>query len=337
ISLACLVVPYLPLLAWQAPLVFRSRTTGFYPYTMGEMARILFLAWGQGVQPVQGTLSTLLRTAMGGLAVWSLWFAVLRPAARKTGARAEVQPPVAETTSAAWQAASALAPLIWILLPYLAVGIVSIWQPLFTDRYLIWSVPAFYMLIAAGLVLFARSGTWGAGFAGILLALILVGNGLHVWRQATVPAKSDLRSAAAYVVDYGKARLNMAVETYVHHQYLPLAQTEGSGRTLIVFQIPHARYAFEYYAPGNGYEWANGAFTNHRDRSGAYLVTAEQNAADMAATTAGYDVVWLVLTEWESWDERGLVQAWLEANAQRVDEAHFLRVDVYRYLLSSAP
>jgi len=104
-----------------------------------------------------------------------------------------------------------------------------------------------------------------------------------------------------------------------------------------VFQIPHARYAFEYYAPGNGYEWANGAFTNHRDRSGAYLVTAEQNAADMAATTAGYDVVWLVLTEWESWDERGLVQAWLEANAQRVDEAHFLRVDVYRYLLSSAP
>jgi len=31
------------------------------------------------------------------------------------------------------------------------------------------------------------------------------------------------------------------------------------------------------------------------------------------------------------WDERGLVQAWLEANMRRADEQHYLWVDVYRY------
>jgi len=78
----------------------------------------------------------------------------------------------------------------------------------------------------------------------------------------------------------------------------------------------------------------------------------------MQEMTAGYDAIWLIATEtamWDErglvqawleanaqrvdeahltamWDERGLVQAWLEANAQRVDEAHFAQVDVYRYV-----
>jgi len=45
--------------------------------------------------------------------------------------------------------------------------------------------------------------------------------------------------------------------------------------------------------------------------------------------------VWLVLTEAELWDERGLTLSWLEANGERVDEAHFARVDVYRYVLGA--
>jgi hypothetical protein len=42
--------------------------------------------------------------------------------------------------------------------------------------------------------------------------------------------------------------------------------------------------------------------------------------------------VWLIVTEMEMWDQRGLVRAWLEANMRRADEAHFARVDVYRYV-----
>ena len=53
----------------------------------------------------------------------------------------------------------------------------------------------------------------------------------------------------------------------------------------------------------------------------------------MAALTAGRRVVWLVASEAPLWDERGLVQAWLDGHAQRVSEARFLRVTVYRYEL----
>ena len=56
----------------------------------------------------------------------------------------------------------------------------------------------------------------------------------------------------------------------------------------------------------------------------------------MASVTAGYDVVWLVLTEAAMWDDRDFTRDWLEINAQRVDEAHFTRVDVYRYQLHPA-
>jgi hypothetical protein len=44
----------------------------------------------------------------------------------------------------------------------------------------------------------------------------------------------------------------------------------------------------------------------------------------------------LVVTEMEMWDQRGLVRGWLEANARQVDEAHFTRVDVYRYVMRNA-
>ena len=101
---------------------------------------------------------------------------------------------------------------------------------------------------------------------------------------------------------------------------------------LIVFQIPHGKYSFDYYFPEDEYPWAEGLYTNHRAPDGSYLMSEQEAARRMQEMTAGYDVVWLVATETTTWDERGLVQAWLEANAQRVDKAQFARVDVYRYV-----
>jgi hypothetical protein len=102
---------------------------------------------------------------------------------------------------------------------------------------------------------------------------------------------------------------------------------------LVIFQIPHGRYVFDYYFPESVYAWADGYYTNYRDASGGYEVSPEEHAAYMGSVTSGYDLVWLVLTEAEMWDDRGLTRDWLEANARRVDEAHFTRVDVYRYQL----
>jgi hypothetical protein len=214
------------------------------------------------------------------------------------------------------------------------VWLISLRQPLFTDRYLIWTAPAFYLLVGLGLESLWRFGdrsrgsrsrdfgetsassvepfdrpAFGRAAVLLLAGIILVFNGVNLWRQATVPMKSDFRAAAAYVAD----------------RHAP--------GELIVFQIPHGRYTFDYYFPGGEYAWAEGLYTNHRTPDGAYLLSDQQAAHHMRDMAAGYDAIWLVATEAGMWDQRGLVQAWLEANARRVDEEHFLWVDVYRYVM----
>jgi mannosyltransferase len=308
LSLACLTLPYLPLAVWQAPLVFQARETGFHRYSLGQMAEILLRSWSLGMG---GRGWPWVAALMAALAVWgAVGFPRVKWIARRL-------------------------PLLgWLVTPLLGVWLISLRQPLFTDRYLIWTAPAFYLLVGLGLASLWRFGdrghtarsrdlgeaaaspagplsrrAFGRAAALLLAGLILTLEGVNLWRQATAPMKSDFRAAAAYVAE----------------RYAP--------GELVVFQIPHGRYTFDYYSAGGEYAWADGLYTNHRTPDGAYLLSDQQAAHHMRDVTAGYDAIWLVATEAGMWDERGLVQAWLEANAQRVDEGHFLWVDVYRYVM----
>ena len=113
--------------------------------------------------------------------------------------------------------------LIWLLLPPLAVYGVSLGMPLFTDRYLIWAMPAFLALAGLGVIALAR--TWrplGLGPLCLILAFNLFSAGAQTMR----PIKSDFRAAARYVM------------------------THRQGDDLLVYQIPHIRYTFSYYASG---------------------------------------------------------------------------------------
>jgi hypothetical protein len=65
-------------------------------------------------------------------------------------------------------------------------------------------------------------------------------------------------------------------------------------------------------------------------------MNVREAAERMGQMTKGYDTVWLVATEVSMWDERHLVQEWLDQHARRVDAAHFAHVDVYRYVLPDA-
>jgi mannosyltransferase len=334
LSLACLTLPYLPLAVWQAPSVFQVRDTGFPPHPLGEMAQILLSGWSLGMVGWGWPWGMVL---MAALAVWGLVGFPERTLA-KAGQRApgqeglcesEIAPASEQSTTFARvmkRVAGRLALLGWLVTPLLAVWLISLRQPLFTDRYLIWTAPAFYSLIGLGLASLWRCGDCDRGGASrdftprsrcalsraavlLLVSIILVFNGVSLWRQATVPTKSDFRAAAAYVAD---------------------RRTSGE---LIVFQIPHGRYTFDYYFPDVEYAWADGLYTNHRTPDGDYLVSEQQAAHHMREMTAGYDGIWLVATETGMWDQRGLVQAWLVANLQRADEAQFLWVDVYRYVM----
>jgi hypothetical protein len=280
ISLALLTLPYAPLAAWQLRSAFVPRETGFPAYTLGQMALTLLVGWGTGLfgwsWPWGGFIC-------GGVALLGL--VSILPLRR--GGKG-------------WRTAVGM--MSWIALPLLGIWFVSQWQPLFTDRYLIWAAPAFYLLMGAGLACLWRRVGWLA--LPTLLVVLLVFGG-NLWHQTTVPLKSDFRSAA----------------TFVERRY-------DSG-DLLIFQIPHGRYTFDYYFGPADYAWAEGLYTNHRFDDGSFRLTPDQAAAELAAMTDGYDRVWLIASEVDMWDQRQLVQGWLDAHGTRLTEGHFARVEVF--------
>jgi hypothetical protein len=65
-------------------------------------------------------------------------------------------------------------------------------------------------------------------------------------------------------------------------------------------------------------------------------MSEHQAAWRMQEMTDSHETIWLVASEAATWDERNLVQRWLEEHFERADEAHFARVDVYRYVARDA-
>jgi mannosyltransferase len=320
VSLACLLLPYLPLAVWQVPMVPLERQTGFQFYSLGEMAQVLLDGWSTGVFGSFGWGWSWGVVLAGALAAWGL-VSPLILARKEEGQEGR------------------LALVCWLGIPVLAVWLVSLRQPLFTDRYLIWVAPAFYLLIASGLASFLRFEGWGRWGAALLAGVILLFNGVNQWQQATTPFKSNFRAAAAYVANYQppdepsapQASTQVICEECSFETYLPLIAADDVFNELILFQIPYAKNSFDYYFLVDEYPWADGLYTNHCAPDGSYLMGEQEAARRMQELTAAHDVIWLVATEMEMWDRRRLVKAWLDAQARLVDEAHFTWVDVYRY------
>jgi len=283
VGMALLTLPYLPLALWQLPAALARRETGFPYHPLGDMAAVLLNGWSTGITGWGWPWSAM---AVGGLAALGLTVGLARRSLRS----------------------AALSLALWPTVPLLVIWLISLRQPLFTDRYLIWGAPAFYLLAGQG----AAEGWKRKGAARYLLLaaglLILVVFAANLYLQAATPIKSDFRAAAAYV----EAR------------YRP--------GDLIVFQIPHVHYIFDYYFGPTDYRWADGLYTNHRTAEGGYRLSEEMVGRWMAVVVGDRTTVWLVASEVPMWDERNLVQGWLETAFRRDDEAHFARVEVYRYL-----
>ncbi len=203
-------------------------------------------------------------------------------------------PPQAASRWRAWRMTAIL--LAWLLLPPLLLFVISLTKPMHADRYVIWVVPAFLILLAQGVAALAtlrRTLSWVA--LAVVVVLALWGG----WRQSHLPIKADMRAAAAYV------------------------ETRRLPGEPVVFQIPYLRHTYEYYA-GPLQTAVDGRFTNGGS-------TSEQVADEMAAAVGDAPVVWLVLSEEDMWDSRGLVRHWLEGHGQRADDQKFQRVEVTRF------
>jgi len=169
---------------------------------------------------------------------------------------------------------------------------------MFTDRYLILSLPAFLLLTAAGIVACGRYSQPGAA---LLVVVLLFFSSRAIWEQGHNLYKADFRDAAAAITERA-----------------------GANATL-VYLMPYIHRAFDYYLP-RPYRWVEPPYTNDGGKeSDVYR--------DLATRLAGAKEVWLVLSEADFWDQRGLVLAWFEQQGRRLYQASFPYVEVRQYLL----
>jgi hypothetical protein len=293
LALASLTLPYLPLLAWQGRNWLRpaGQATLFAVGRLDVMLDATFEGWAGHF--VGEPWATGVLVGLGLLALFGVSGGWLAGEAQKT------QKPVGGgKDNGMWR--ERVAWLAWMALPLLGIWLISARQPIYTNRYLIWAAPAFYLLAAAGFAGLARSGRGARLLAGGLFLLVLVGDGRALWHQATQPIKPDFRGTAAYLEE----------------RYRP--------GDLIVFHLSYMVHNFDFYF-GEAYEgW--GAPAAGDDMS--------ENELDshMRANTRGHANVWLVLSEAGMWDPRGRVKGWMDAHAAASPEERvFAHVSVWRY------
>ncbi|MBN1995315.1 MAG: glycosyltransferase family 39 protein [Anaerolineae bacterium] len=302
ISMALLTLPYLPLALWQIPLLGAGFQSGHPFYPLQKEFYLLLQLYSSGLVPF-APADALVRFSATQNPSAPLWLAGLKffrsPAMGLMpiillvflwlcGLFLDIE------KNSTLKARAILA--VWSLLPPLIVYFISLRVAVFEDRYLIYIVPAFYLLVADGLGLIWRHSR---RLVGICLILVLGINLTGLWQQQHRPLKADFRAAAVYL------------------------SNQSPPPSAIMVQIPYLQHTFNYYYHTN-YTLLEGLWTND-DKTEATV------DAEMTKLTAGLTDLWLVVSEEELWDNRHLTRAWLNKHAHLVDEAHFMRVDVYHY------
>ncbi len=267
-SWVVVLAPALPVLLWLLPDFLSPRPTGFPYYPLPDMLMILFGGWSSGV-------------------LSSFWPWGVIPCGIALAA-----------SLLAWRRSLPL----WTfgLAAILGLHAICLRKPVFTDRYLIFAAPAFYVLTALGLwVLKASAGPKRLVFSLLLLAGILGVNADAIWSQSHIPIKSDFRSAVALFREYAR---------------------EGDA---VVFLIPYVRRVFDYYDPPP-YHPIEAPYTN-------YGMSEAQVDAYLRRQIGHRERVWLVLSEEAMWDSRGLAPRWFEENYEPVLAGRFTRVSILLY------
>ena len=299
LSLAMFILPYLPLLRWQFPLLKNGFQSGHPFYPLPKMIGLLLHFYSVGV--LRWTWANALIGVMLALALAGL---------------------VLPTAPARLRTKLAL----WWLIPVAAVYLISLRVTVFEDRYLIYILPAFFFLVGLGIAWLAKKNRWlGWG----LLAALLAFNLWHGYRQETTTIKADFRAAAAYIF---RAETAPKPASPAHpapspdmpfHIYLPLV--ENNPLPVVMLQMPYLQYTFDYYFEPP-FKKLDGLWTND-GRSAA------QVGAEMTQLTQGVPSLWLVVAEEDQWDNRHLVRKWLNDHATLTREGHFVGVSVYQYNL----
>ena len=291
IAVLCVTVPYAPLALNRLQWVFQPADTGFARYTFGEILSTLGGAYTRGVLSALDDYLVLIATAAA--AIFAL-FGLLsintpdRPVSRPDRIRAR------------------LSLIVWAFVPAIIIALISINRPLFTDRYLIWIQPAFYLAVALGVYALWR---WWKPLGVIAVSVLVIVNATGIYTQATTPFKSDFRAAAQAI----------------GHEIKP--------GDVIVFQIPYVQYDFDYYFR-RPYQTISGPYTNFPGNNNGYLDSEATVFDQIKSMFANHSAVWLVSSESAMWDARNLLQRWLDANGRVTFHQEYAQAQITRYELT---
>lgn len=298
LALAALTLPYLPLATWQLRLALTPGDQGHAFYRFDEMLRILGTSFANGVLPFDQNLATA-----GVHLDASVNASVLNPALWGMGILSALFVSGTLLWRDAHDRTERIGLAAWALLPIVVIALISLNRPIFTDRYLIWIGPAVYLLVALGILdLWAWKKFLGV-FALIVVTLIAL---ISINAQALTPLKPDFRSATRYIE-----------ERYQRDE-------------VILFQIPYGQYTFDYYFEPP-FRSGEGPYTNHRNADGSYLRDVDSFNTEITQMLNDEHSIWLVATEVDMWDERHLLEDWLNANGRVIDQAEFVHVTVTQY------
>lgn len=297
ISLAVCTLPYIPLAIWQLPTLLNGNPTGHDSYTLDAITGTLLYNWSLGLSDTLTSGAPRLFVLLGllvsaGAATFGFVIAVIRSQSIRRSNSMKVTPVSLRRT--AW------AVLVWLCVPVILVYIVSIRAPVFEPRYLLWCAPAFIIFMAHGVMAIRRALPMVAGFLLVIVSGISI---IGMVSQNVNPIRPDMRSAARFV-----------------------ASSMQAG-DLFVFQMPYTRYSFEYYAsngaPSSALEPSELStdglqiLSGMRERLIEAPFTNNGASSDFAAwvlqpLTNRTSRLWLIESESEMWDERGLVREWFD-------------------------
>ena len=310
-AMSALTIPYAPLFWWQMPLLLERYDSGhpFYPFLQQMSLLLHFYSVG------------ILRIPFSSYAIWlTVFLGIVGLTGGLLGSHHVTR---RIPTRLVLQIG------LWFIIPPMLVYIISLQVTVFEDRYLIYILPAYYLLIALGVVIVAaQTRLMAVGLVVCVLVFHLRGT----WLQASQVIKADFRAAAHYIA---QAPLQKPITPPPHIAanpavsqtsivYLPLLYGTLPPPT-VMFQMPYLQHTFDYYF-AEPYRPLDGLWTNdQRD--------PEQVAQEMTQLTAGLGQLWLVVSEEAYWDRRHLVRDWLNRHGTVVDDAHFVGVDVYLYRL----
>ncbi|MDM8532650.1 glycosyltransferase family 39 protein [Anaerolineales bacterium HSG25] len=274
-SMILLTLPYLPLLIWQFAVVYQTQDTGHSFYPLFTQTILLFQTYSAGllkpIVPIPIVLFGFLFLA--GL--------TLSPANSEKKQK--------------------LSLLYWLIIPILGIYWISLRTPIFEPRYVIYTVPPFYILVALGTEQVRKHSKYIAMFC---ISLLLLFNLISVQQQQYHILKADFRQTAIHIKQKNK---ELAIP-----------------KTVIMMQMPYLTQTLEYYYQPEQVTWLEGIWTNDGKSESAVAV----ELADITNCVSG---MWLVVSEEKLWDERGLTRAWFNQHAILLDEEQYSGVQVYYY------